>query len=315
MTPLDLVPAIQRDAVHTALTAAFGPAPITTASRVIGGASGAILLRVEVGARDYLLKIEGPETPLLRRNPHRFAAGRRATEAGVAPALHYQDEANGIEVMDFIPSRPLNTFPGGPPALAVALGVLVRRLQRHADFPPLIHYPDLVTDMLGRVRDAGIFADGLLDPHFERLAGLRAANVWEPAALVASHNDPNPGNILFDGERLWLIDWEAGYANHPIVDVAILLDTLAREPDLEIALLIAWLGRAPDGETQAELANVRPLTRLYYACFLLNAGHMPGSLPDPDLALQNGLPENLHNLGKAYLNAFLTGAAAPTLPI
>jgi thiamine kinase-like enzyme len=41
---------------------------------------------------------------------------------------------------------------------------------------------------------------------------------------VSSHNDSIPSNILFDGDRLWLIDWESAYRNDPLVDVAIVLD-------------------------------------------------------------------------------------------
>jgi hypothetical protein len=42
-------------------------------------------------------------------------------------------------------------------------------------------------------------------------------------APVSSHNDPVPANILFDGRRPWLIDWEWAYRNDPLVDVAIVL--------------------------------------------------------------------------------------------
>jgi len=70
----------------------------------------------------------------------------------------------------------------------------------------------------------GLFAPGALDPYTERLERIREAYLWVPTISVSSHNDPVPRNVLFDGERLWLIDWESAYRNDPLVDVAIALD-------------------------------------------------------------------------------------------
>ena len=112
---------------------------------------------------------------------------------------------------------------------------------------------------------------------------IREAYPWEAPAHVSAHNDPNPQNILFDGERLWLIDWETAYANDPLTDVAILTDNFAPTPELEASLLSAWLGAPPDRTIRARLQLMRQLTRLYYAGLILSmfAG-APRSAPDAD---------------------------------
>lgn len=289
----------QREAANAALSAVMGDLPVEALTPVSGGASGAAIFRVAAGANAYFLRIEGPDSPLLRRNPHRHACTRLAAEARIAPRLHFLDAATGVSVSDFIERRPLAEFPGGPVALAEALGTLLRGLQDGPAFPTLVHYPDLLVQMLDHVQAANKFAPGELDPHRARLDALRAAGDWDEAHLVASHNDPNLGNILFDGTRLWLIDWEAGYANHPMVDVSIVLDGLAANAEQERALLRAWRRREPDAAMHAELAAVRGMTRLYYACFLLDAA----SSPDDDV----------HRLGEAYLHGFLTGEPVPPL--
>jgi Ser/Thr protein kinase RdoA (MazF antagonist) len=147
--------------------------------------------------------------------------------------------------------------------------------------------------------------------------------------LVSSHNDPVPRNILFDGNRLWLIDWESAYSNDPLVDVAITLDNLASSPELEGLLLKAWLGEAPDDAIYARLTRIRALTRLYYAGVLFSASAAAsGALADNDLSaptipelrrailggqLKPGTPEAKHFLGKMYLASFFTGVAPPGL--
>ncbi|MDP3852696.1 phosphotransferase [Phenylobacterium sp.] len=328
--PFEIIAKSHRDSARSAL-AALGSAPIKTIDPVYGGASGASIFRVEAGGERFLMRVEGPASPLLPRNPHRHACTHLAADAGVAPAVHYLDETSGVVVTDFVEQRPLHSFPGGASALARAVGDLLRRLQTAPAFPQLVYYPDLLTRMLGRLREAGIFASGLLDEHVARLATIRAVLDRETTSLVSSHNDPHSGNILFDGARLWLIDWEAAYRNHPLVDVAIALDNLAASPDLEDALLGAWLGRRADEEIRAQLALVRPLTRLYYACFLLNAAATePQATAGDDLSspsigefqqalldgrLKPNTPKAMHRLGKMYLNGFLTGAPTPALSV
>ena len=112
--------------------------------------------------------------------------------------------------------------------------------------------------------------------------------MWDPTISVSSHNDPVPRNVLFDGERLWLIDWESAYRNDPLVDVAIALDSFTSSTDLESVLLKAWLGRAQGDGLYTRLALVRALTRLYYAEILLSASMaFSGALADCDLSRPN----------------------------
>jgi aminoglycoside phosphotransferase (APT) family kinase protein len=281
--------------------------------------------RLDVGRRAYLLRAEGQPSPL--RNPHQYVSMRIAAEAGIAPEVHYIDEAARVAVIDFIEQQPLNTYPGGPHALAQALGELLSRVQATPTFPFFVNYPDIVARLLAHVRRTGLFAPGVLDPHVDRLEQLREAYDAGLASLVSSHNDPVPSNVLFDGERLWLIDWESAYRNDPLVDVAIVLDSLALSPELADVLLRAWLGRAPDEAVRARLEPIHALTRLYYAGVLLSAsaaaswvtGATDLSAPTPqefqqsirEGQLKPGAPETRHILGKMFLASFFSGVAPP----
>ncbi len=89
-----------RETVRSALNAAFGSAQVDAITPVAGGASGALPFRVEIGDRRYLVRVEGPASPL--RNPHQYVSMRIAAEAGIAPRLYYADEAARVAVMDFI---------------------------------------------------------------------------------------------------------------------------------------------------------------------------------------------------------------------
>ena len=323
--PCEQFPAAHRETARSALTAAFGRAPVEAITPIKGGASTASTFRVDIGDECYLLRLEGEPGPL--RNPYQYISMRIAAEAGIAPKIHYVDEAARVAVIDFIEHRPLKNYPGGPGALASALGNMLSRIQATPAFPYFVNYPDIVTRLFKHVRRTGIFADGLLDPCFERLEHLHKAYDAGLANLVSSHNDFIPGNILFDGERLWIIDWESAYRNDPLVDVAILLDSLVRSPKLEPVFLEAWLGRRPDEAIRARLELVRAFTRLYYAGVALSASAAASfvvgddNLSAPAVAefeqmvrngqLKPGAPETKHVLGKMFLASFMSGVGPP----
>lgn len=322
----DCVPSEHRQTAREALAAAFGGSKVSGLEPVLGGASGALIFRADVDGRSYLLRIETRMSSPLR-NPHQYVCLQTAAEAGIAPAVHYLDAGAGVVVMDFVAGRPLSEYPGGPADLARAVGELVRRLQQSPAFPELHEFPAVVRRMIGFLRGSGVFAEGLLDPHAEGLDRIVEAYRWEPSTLVSSHNDPNPQNILFDGERLWLIDWEAAYRNDPLVDVAIVAENLAPTSELESALVEAWLGHAPDDLLRARLRLMRLLTRMYYAGLLIAlSARSPGTEPETDLAAPTPAafasavasgehkptsPETMRVLGKMCLAGFLAGLQAP----
>jgi aminoglycoside phosphotransferase (APT) family kinase protein len=319
---LDPIPPDRRETARIALAAAFGAASMTALRPVGGGASGALIYRLDVGGRSYLLRMETRRGAF--RNPHQYTSMQTAADAGVAPPLLYADADAGVAIMDFVESRPLHDYPGGPAALARDLGRLVARLQATPVFPAFVDYMESLDRMLVYVRRSTVFAPGLLDPHCEGFERIRQAYPWDAAAFVSSHNDPNPRNVIFDGDRLWLVDWETSYRNDPLTDVAILVDNLAATPEQQDLLLQAWLGRPPDRALRARLVLMRQLTRLYYAAlgFSFFASIPRNTPPDADLTaptpdefrsaiatgrLQPTGPETLYVLGKMCLAGFKAG--------
>ncbi len=310
-----------QEVVYAAVAAAFGAAEIEAIQPVGGGASGALPFRVDLRGRRYLVRVEGERSPL--RNPHQYESMRIAAEAGIAPRLYHADAAAGVAVMDFIEAQPLGAFPGGPAGLARAIGELLARVQSTELFPRFVAYPDMVGRLWAWVCQTGLFAPGVLDPCTDHLHRVCEAYAREAVDAVSSHNDPVPRNILFDGNRLWLIDWESAYRNDPLADVAIVLDSFALSPALEPVLLDAWFGRRPDEAVLARLGLVRALTRLYYAgVFLSAAAAALGPVGETGLSVSAALRDGALDpdspgtkliLGKLYLRAFLTGEPPPGL--
>ncbi len=321
------IPAAQRDTVRSALSDILGRRPIDRIVPLSGGVSAGAVLRIDAGAHRYVVRVEGPRSPL--RYPGQYQAMRIVAEAGIAPGILFLDEVQGIVVMEGVDERPLRSCPGGLPALARGVGELMARLHAAPLFPSFLSYPDIVTRLFSHVRQTGLFSPGMLDDHAERLERLKADYGWDTASSVSCHNDLYPRNILFDGERLWLIDWESAYPNDPLVDVAILLDNVATTPVLEDILLRARFGSLPDASLRKRLGQVRALVRLYYAGVCLSAvATVERAAPESDLSapslaqferslqegrLAHGAIETKLVMGKMFLRGFLGGDAVPPL--
>jgi len=324
MPSLNAFPKERRAAVRAALSAAFETTSITNLTPIVGGVSGASITRFEMGGRSYVLRLE-PERIALEHRQRGFLCMTSAAGIGAAPAVHYANPVAGVAIMDFIASTPLTQYPGGAPALAHALGLLMAHVRETAPFPFLGNYPDVIATLLSGLGRLGLLAPASLDPLRQALDRIQAVLRWDREALVSSHNDPNPRNILFDGVRLWLIDWELASLNDPLVDLAILTNELADTPELEATLLQGYFGAEPSKAVLDRMAAIRLLVRLFYGCIVLDAfGAAPRPHLDPTLIsttpggfraavsdgrLKSGAPETAFAFGLMSLRAFLDGVS------
>jgi aminoglycoside phosphotransferase (APT) family kinase protein len=271
------IPAERRETARLAFNTVFGARPLSSLQPITTGAS-ALIYRIEVGGRLYVLRLESSIRDEVREPRRTYACMRVAAESGIAPALLHADADAGVSIMEFVASRPLADHPGGAAALAGALGALTARLQATPAFPRVADYRSILAGMFDRLVDVGLYADRLLEPHREGFDRICDAYPWDASASVSSHNDPHPGNILFDGARLWLIDWEAAYRNDPLVDVAVMTLYIASSPGAQEALVRSWLGRPSDPVLRARLVLMRQLVRLFYG--LANGLYVAGAKPD-----------------------------------
>ncbi len=318
---IDRVPEHLREAVQRALSSVFGGALVESHQPMAGGASGALALLLGVSGRRYVLRVEARRNRM--RNPHQYTCMQIAADAGIAPPLRYADAEAGVAIMDYVAEQPLHPYPGGAAALSRDLAALVEKLHATSLFPAVVDFRQLIRRMLAHVQSG--CASGLLDRHVENFERIVAAYPWSPAAHVSCHNDPNPRNTLFDGNRVWLIDWETAYRNDPLVDVAILAENHAPSAEQATEVLQAYLRREPQRAQIACLRLMRQLVRLYYGGLMLSAISNPAArmeslaapTPDEFRAMVAGgklVPASLETmivLGKMCLGAFATELLTP----
>ncbi|HEX5379872.1 MAG TPA: phosphotransferase [Phenylobacterium sp.] len=272
-------PETRRPAIDRALIAAFGTAELDSVVPMTGGLSGALVYKIRVGGIAYLLRVEGAAD--LFSDPARwYGAMRIAAEACLAPRVRYADVEDRVAIMDFIPELSLALdYAGTRRDMIVELAQAVRALHAAPPFPPMMDYLDGMEILLGQLRAGGLVAAQALAQPLDRYAELAAVYRRLPADLVSSHNDLNPRNLLYDGSRLWLVDWESSFLADRWVDLATLANFFTSGPAEEEALLATYFGETPDAARRARMFLARQINHVFYAAIFLNgaAAERPGA--------------------------------------
>ena len=317
---VEQVPEALRDKAVRALAQAVGGGEVASLSRMTAGASGALAYRVDVaGGPALVLRLETARDVF--RNPDRsYPCLVAAAEVGVAPPVLVADAAEGVVVMALIDAVPLEEHPD----VVVDVATQLRRLQATDPFPPMLDdFGVLLAQMLEFVAGADLYRAGALDRHRDGLAAIREAYPWSRWPQVSAHNDVNPFNVLSDGTRVWLVDWELAFRNDALADLAGLANGLQVPQASVPAMLEAGLGDAPDALTVARLDVFCQLNRLFYGCLLtsgmLGTAHgvdAEGLSPDElqaaivSGALVPGTPELLLAFANTQFRAFADRLAA-----
>lgn len=184
-----------------------------------GGMTNSNFLVEDAGKR-YVARIGGdvPAHHIVRVTE--AAASRAAHKAGVAPPVHYSDPH--ALVIGFIEGKTFQPADVRDSANHARLIDLVRRA--HRQIPLHLRGPAPLFWVFQVVRHYGHLLCELESPHIGALTDFAAkAEVLEravgPVELVFDHNDLLAANIIDDGARLWLVDWEYAGFNSPLFDL------------------------------------------------------------------------------------------------
>lgn len=187
---------------------------------ILGGGITNFNVKMPDGDRTYVVRI-GDDIPvhgILRW--HELAVCRAAHEAGITPGVHYHEP--GALVLDFIEAKTFGEEDVRDPKTLPRIIDLVRRC--HQDVQPHLRGPVLTFWVFHVVRDyAATLREGG-SAHVKRLPDLlamaeRLEAAVGPVEIVLGHNDLLAANILDDGKKLWLIDWEYAGFNTPLFDL------------------------------------------------------------------------------------------------
>jgi aminoglycoside phosphotransferase (APT) family kinase protein len=226
------------------------------------GLSGAAVYAVSASRGGFVLRVQ--PTVDAATFAHRLLVVRRAAEIGVTPPVVHVDEAARATVTVRVNGLPLPAALADPPQRERALASLVDGLRA-------VHALDRsglrASDPLDYARSAwqlqrarpGFPAWALsLATTFDELATPLLAD----ARRVVSHNDVNPMNVMWDGAKAWLLDWDVAGVNHPHYDLATLAMFLRLDEALAFELCARHDGATLDEQGRATFRALRQLAAL-----------------------------------------------------
>jgi len=183
--------------------------------------------RIVVRGSAYLLRINTRTGDTARH----FRCLQAAAEAGLAPRVRYASAEDRIFITDFVEALP---FPAADALRRIPAAL--RTLHALPPFPVapfnttctfLLNKGPALDGLLQKFRAANILPEhdlAELLSQYEQLAAAYSSLDPDPAP---SHNDLfKPDNMLFDGSRLWMVDWEAAFQNDRYADLAVVANML-----------------------------------------------------------------------------------------
>ena len=229
--------------------------------------------RIVVRGSAYLLRINTRAGDMTRH----FACMQAAAEAGLAPRVRYASVEDRISITDFVEAVPL------PAAEALRrVPAALRTLHALSAFPAapfnttctfLLNKGPALDGFLQKFRAANILQERDLEELLAEYARLAAAYSTLDPDLAPSHNDLfKPDNILFDGNRLWLVDWEAAFQNDRYADLAVAANMLVTDEAEERFFLQEYFGAPPGSYQSARFHLMRQLAHIFYAMAFLSLG-------------------------------------------
>jgi len=298
---LSLIPEEKITIVEQALLQTFNTSVVSEIIQLTGGLSSSSVYKITVNDRPYVLKLTKEVNPLSDLEP---TCGELAARAGVSPPIYYLNHAEGISVTGFVNPVPLRSAYASPDRLIRELASTIRAI--HAI--PLFTKESSLLETVDRLINEFKASEMLSGPVFEEFDDyyeiIRKNYPWHDEDKVSSHNDLNPNNMVCDGEKIWVIDWDAAFKNDRYVDLAITANFFVQTTEQEEQLLQGYFGDSLNEYNSSRFFIMRQITRMVYAMLmfkLADSSKASGAAHDPDMQHVN-LNDIMKRLGTGELN-------------
>ncbi len=175
------------------------------------------------------------------------AAARAAHAAGLSPAVRLAED--GLTVIDFIHGKTLQESDISTPEYLPRIVELLHKC--HIELPKHFRGPALIFWVFHVLRDYCTTLEEGGSPYAGDVGEYRALTEELEAAagpfdIVFGHNDLVAANLLDDGKRLWLIDWDYAGFNSPLFDLGGLASNNGLSPAAERQMLELYFGAPAD---------------------------------------------------------------------
>ncbi len=257
-----MIPTDKQPAVKKALQAAFDVDKFEDIERLTKGLSGASVFKIMVHGEPFLLRII-TRTETRDKPAYYFDCLQIAAKAGLAPKIHYLDIEDRVSITDFIEAK---YFAIADARLKMA--DMIKELHVLPKFAHQLNFIEASDNFLQKFKASNIAPESDtrdIFKSYERITNVYPRN--DAANLVSCHNDIKPDNIIFDGSRPWLVDWEAARLNDRYVDLVSIANFVVKNDADETGFLKRYFGDELDEYKRARFFLMSQVVHMF--CFTL----------------------------------------------
>lgn len=267
MSPLlqSIIPVEKIPAVENALLKAFNITDVTDITLLAGGLSASAVYKIIVNDITYVLKLDSAAP---NNTNDKITCMEIAANAGIAPPVYYLNHADGISITGFIKGVPLASVFTSVETRLQELAKTIKAIHELPLFTKENSLQDTVEGLINQFKALRMLSGPVFDECFAYYDLIRKYYPWNDADKVSSHNDLNPNNMVFDGKKIWVIDWDAAFKNDRYVDLAITANFYVANDEHEQLFLQTYFGDGLNDYNRARFFLMRQVCRLVYAMLM-----------------------------------------------
>lgn len=283
------IPANRLSSVEKALLQTFNTMDIQDIRLLAGGLSTSPVYKLIVNNQPYVLKLDSTEGAV-NHIAGSYTCMAIAANAGIAPPLYYLNTEDALSITKFIENKPLRAVFTSPGILLEELAKTIRSIHEMPRIPEGNSLLNTVEALIRQVKESPMFTKTIFEDFFDYYDIIRRHYPWDDKDKVSSHNDLNPNNMICDGKRIWVVDWDAAFLNDRYVDLAISANFFVSNEPQEKMFLEAYFGDGLNSHNSARFFIMRQICRLIYAALMFKLAYTSDPtriVDDPDMQTAN----------------------------
>lgn len=279
-------PVEEKSRIDFAVQQSFGISHWKFVSVLNNGLSGASVYKINIKNRPYVIKLDDISDKMFDLN-RVYVILEKAALRDIAPPVYFTDTKQGVVLMKYIDAKP---FPEVTPDSARQLASFFRQLHDAPSFSTWKSNFEKL-DYLYQQLPTDYQQSSLVQQGISKAAYLKI-HLSDPADIRPCHCDVHANNLLFDGRKYYLIDWQLATLENFYFDLAGAVGSFNFYDEVLYQLLLKkYFGREPDHDESEKFVLMRKFLEIYYGIAMIffssrNIKLLP--LSENDIAL---LPE------------------------
>ena len=255
----------QKKRIELAVLSGLGTSKWEIYRLLHGGLSGAATYLLSARDKSYVVKLEETENAKIDFDRY-MKVLEIASKQSYSPTVYYADPENGVILMDFIDGKPCNY---SSHETVKNFAEFIKHIHSGPLFPKWLSIFDVLDHFYNTLDDKYKNSD-ILMKNMEMIQTLKD-ELSDPADVRPCHNDINPGNLLFDGAHLFLVDWVSASPQNFYFDLSCcaIFFYHANNELLEL-FLHSYFGRELTKDEKLKFSLMRQFANIYFGIGFLS---------------------------------------------